>query len=364
MSASASTEPVRPPTLPGRSLLGVAIGLFLSATPVSAQQENAADFGVEPWTDAVVSVADFHAVSVLFREAGDWRLVQSGEVDRGELDYWQLDGQVTARFERWCAPEADTGCLRLVRFAGTEQKPIRPAARAWDTGGIYSMMVRSDDIPALYEQALDLGWWAESPPIRFQFGTSDLRNVVLQGPHGINIAVYERVSPDFTAFPVGAISQGFNSMRMVRNREAARAFYTETLGFDILFDATSEPEQPAFSNFGIPFNLTPDVVRSATALHPVPGETGRIEVMQIMGFTGRDHAERASPPNLGHLSVRYPVRDMDGYRAFLAANGAEVAFAAPDVDVAGIGRVDIVAIRDSDGSLTEFYEIPAGEITR
>lgn len=304
----------------------------------------------------MVSVAEFEPATRLFRHAGHWRLVRSGAVDRAELTYWRLPEEAGGAFELWCAPQSDKGCIRFVRFSGVAQQPIRPGARAWDTGGIYSIMMRSDDIPALYDQALALGWWAESPPIRFQFGTSDLRNVVLQGPHGINIALYERIAPDFTAFPVGRISQGFNSMRMVRDRPASRDFYRDALGFEVLFDADSEPSEPAFSNFGIPYNLTPQIIRAAAALQPsLPGETGRVEVMQITGFTGRDHAANASPPNLGILSVRYPVRDLDGFRAMLEAREVPIVYSAEDVAIDGVGTVDLFAIRDPDGSLTEFY---------
>ncbi len=208
----------------------------------------------------------------------------------------------------------------------------------------------------LYEQALELGWWAESPPIRFQFGASDLRNVVLQGPHGINLAVYERISPDFAAFPVGAISQGFNSMRMVRDRQTARDFYRDTLGFGLLFETISEPDEPAFSNLSIPVNLTSQIKRTAAALYPIAGETGRVEVMQIEGFTGHDHSGAASPPNLGILSVRYPVRDLAAYTAYLENRSATFAYRAQGVTIAGLGTVDIVAVRDPDGNLTEFYD--------
>ena len=329
------------------------VGLFL-ADPVAAGE--AEDYGVAPWSEAVVSVDRFEPATAVLRHAGGWRLVLSGHGDASELSYWQLDGEAVAGFELWCPPKADTGCIRFVKFDNVTQEPIRPAARAWDTGGIYSIMVRSDNVPALYEQALALGWWAESPPIRFQFGASDLRNVVLTGPHGIHIAAYERITPDFTAFPVGRISQGFNAMRMVRDRKAARDFYTETLGFDILFDSASEPREPAFSNLSIPYNLTPEVKRAAAALQPVAGETGRVEVMQIEGFTGRDHSSRASPPNLGILSVRYPVRDFAGYRAMLERKGVAIAYEASDVAIEGIGRVNIFSVRDPDGNLTEFYE--------
>lgn len=320
------------------------------AGPASAQK-------VSPWTETVISVDDLNTSSRLFRDLGGWRIVREDAVDPSELTYWKLPETASARFQLICAPEATIGCIRFVKFRDAgEQKPVRAALRAWDTGGIFSVMVRSDNVPQLYEDALKLGWWAESPPIRFQFGTSDLRNVVLTGPHGVNLAVYERVSPDFTAFPVGRISQAFNSMRMVRNKPAARAFYEKKLGFALLFDSANEAEEPTPSNFGIPLNYTPKIKRSAAALQPQPGETGRVEVMQIEGFEGLDASEAASPPNFGILSVRYPVESLRGYRKQLEARGVKVEYAANKVTIGSIGLVDIFAIRDPDGNLTEFYE--------
>lgn len=348
MSASSSIDVI---ALLAR-LLVAGSSLFLTGF---AQAQPAAEHGIEPWTETLVSVADFEPATRLFRIAGGWRLVRSGDVEASELAYWQLADEATGRFELWCAPQADTGCIRFVRFGDLAQQPVRPAARPWDSGGIYSIMVRSDDVPQLYEQALELGWWAESPPIRFQFGASDLRNVVLTGPHGIHVAAYERITPDFTAFPVGRISQGFNSMRMVRDRATARDFYRVALGFGILFDSTIEPREPAFSNLSIPLNLTPEIERAASAMYPVEGETGRVEVMQITGFTGRDHSDRASPPNFGILSVRYPVRDLAGYRTMIEAKGIAIAYSGDDVAIAGLGEVDLFAVRDPDGNLTEFY---------
>jgi catechol 2,3-dioxygenase-like lactoylglutathione lyase family enzyme len=335
----------------------------LLSVPAAAQERveptTAADFGVRPWTEAVISVTDIPATTRLFREVGGWRVTHRGRVSRGELDYWRLPPQASARFERLCAPGADTGCLRFVRFSGVPQRPIRLAARAWDTGGIFSIMVRSDNVQHVFERAIAMGWWAESEPIRFRFGQSDLSNVVLTGPHGINLAIYQRHSPAFTAFPVGRISQAFNSMRMVRDRAASRRFYEQGLGFGVLFDSANEPVEPAFSNFGIPYNLTPRIPRAAAALQPVPGETGRVEVMQIEGFTGRDFSAFAVPPNLGILSVRYPIDSLTLYRGRLQARGIDTVFdlnLALGIPIAGIGLANIAAVRDPDGNLTEFYE--------
>jgi catechol 2,3-dioxygenase-like lactoylglutathione lyase family enzyme len=311
---------------------------------------------VQPWTEAVVSVEEIKTTTRLFREVGGWTVRERGNIARAELDYWKLPATSSATFERLCAPKTDTGCLRFVSFKGVAQKPIRLATRAWDTGGIYSVMVRSDNVPALYDAAINMGWWAESRPIRFKFGASDLRNVVLVGPHGINLAVYERISPPFTTFPVGRISQGFNSMRMVRDKSAARDFYLRDLGFGLVFDSPGSVTEPTYSNFGVPINYTVKVQRSAAALNPKPGETGRVEVMQIDGFTGIDVSADASPPNLGIVSVRFSVKGLDTYRATLKERGVETIYEGMNVTIAGLGKVNIFAVRDPDGSISEFYE--------
>jgi catechol 2,3-dioxygenase-like lactoylglutathione lyase family enzyme len=324
--------------------------------PLAAQQpvrptNLAALHYVGPWEEAMVSVTDISAATRLFREIGAWRTTYRGRVSREELNYWRLPPTASARFELLCPPTGG-GCLRFVQFRGVPQRPIRLAARAWDTGGIFSIMVRSDNVQDVFERAIAMGWWAESEPIRFRFGQSDLSNVVLTGPHGINLALYQRHSPAFTAFPVGRISQAFNSMRMVRDRAASRRFYEQGLGFGVLFDSANEPAEPAFSNFGIPYNLTPTVRRAAAALQPFPGETGRVEVMQIEGFTGRDFAEYAVPPNLGIISVRYPVGgELSEYAASLRANGIQ-----PIWSWVYGGELIRIAVRDPDGSITEFQQ--------
>lgn len=320
---------------------------LLAATPSAA--------AIGPWSEAVVSVRDPADAARLFVAAGQWRVTGSGTLDRSELDYWRLPAAATGSFLRICAPQATTGCIRFVRFDGVAQRPIRLAARPWDTGGIFSVMVRSSDAQALFDKAIALGWWAESEPIAFTFKGSDLRNVVLTGPGGVNLAVYQRVSPPFTDFPVGLISQGFNSMRMVRDQRASIAFYRDALGFTAAFDADYVDPQPQSSNFSLPRNLTTTIVRRAAALSPGTGETGRVEIMQFVGLDGKDASAVASPPNLGILSVRYPVTDVKAFARDLAAKGVTPAYAASAIRVGGLGRVDAVAVRDPDGNLTEFY---------
>jgi catechol 2,3-dioxygenase-like lactoylglutathione lyase family enzyme len=311
---------------------------------------------VAPWTEAVVSVRDLDGAAELFRNIGAWRETHRGRIHRAELAYYRLPPTASGAFLRICAPGAAEGCIRFVRFDGVVQRPVRLAARPWDTGGIFSLMMRSDNVRSVFTRAIAAGWWAESEPIDFSFAGSQLTNVVLTGPHGINIALYERSSPPFTAFPLGAISRGFNSMRMVRDQRAAVAFYRSKLGYNPVFDTDFLDPQPQFSNFSLPRNLTTSIVRRAAALHPTSGETGRVELMQFVGFEGRDLSAHAVPPNLGILSLRHPVSNLAAYRARLAQSGVEITYEASAVPVPGAGVIDLIAVRDLDGNLTEFFQ--------
>lgn len=305
----------------------------------------------------MVSVRDIDASARLLVDVGGWKTTATGRVSRAELTYWKLPASATGVFKRVCAPDSAVGCVRFVRFAGVAQRPIRLAARPWDTGGIFSLMIRTNDARAVFDRAVGLGWWAETEPYRFSFGGSALTNVVLTGPDGINFALYERASPPFTDYRLGSMARVFNSMRMVRDKRAAVAFYRDTLGFSAAFDTGYIDPGPGPNNFSIPHNLADKIPRSAAALHPVALGWGRVEVMQFVGLTGKDVSAHAVAPNLGILSVRYPVTGLAAYRTRVETRGAPVVQAGGGVAIGGLGRVNLFAVRDPDGSLTEFYEV-------
>lgn len=338
-------------------MLNAALAFAVGAALPASAAPQAAAFGVEPWSEVVVSVTDLDASAAWLVEDGGWREVARGALGREELAYWHLPQTVSGAYLRICAPQADTGCIRYIRFDGVKaQRPIRLAARPWDTGGIFSIMLRSEDVPAMFDAAIARGWWAESPPYAFRFGGSDLVNVVIRGPHGVNYALYQRAAPPFDGFPVGRLSQAFNTMRMVRDQPAALAFFRDRLGFGVLFDAPFTDPEPRPNNFSVPANLATTLVRRAAVAQPVlPGEGGRVELMQFEGFAGRDLSDQASPPNLGIISVRYPVARLGAYRALVEAEGVVAAHEASAVAVGGLGTVDLFAVRDPDGNLTEFY---------
>lgn len=63
---------------------------------------------------------------------------------------------------------------------------------------------------------------------------------------------------------------------------------------------------------------------------------------------GRDFSERAAPPNLGNLMLRYPGPDVDALSEHLEENGITLEYAPVSTTLAPYGKVKLIAIRVSD----------------
>lgn len=309
------------------------------------------------WQEALVSVRDLDDGARFFLDVAGYRVRHRGRVDPRQLEQWRLPGSASAEALLLAQPGSSAAYVRLIEFSGVRSRPIRATARAWDTGGYYSLMVRGEDIGARLEEAFALGWSAESDPVEFDFGRLRIANIVLEGPDGLNVAVYERISPPLEGWPkFGRLTRPFNAMQMVRDAGAATHFYRNVLGFETWWEGDYLDPAPASNNFGIPQNYVTRIPRRTRIFYPVPGETGRVEVMQFVGFEGRDLADRATPPNLGILSLRFPVSDLAARLADIREAQWPVAYGPSTVTMPPYGEVESFAVRSPDGAMIEFIE--------
>lgn len=324
-----------------------------------------------PWSEVLVSVSDLDRTSAFFTEIGGYRVLAEGRLDPDEtsladahraLGSGEGGGRrtLTGQFRLLAAPGAENGHVRLVRYDGEtgRQVPTRPGARAWDTGCFWSIMVRAKDMEAIYDDAIRLGWWTQTPITDLQFGTSTLKVVVFQGPDGVQVQAYERLAPplgpEFPAFE--RISQPFNLMQMVRDREASRRLIEDVFGFArFWFGPPYVDKAPTFMPLGIPRALTTQVPYKAGIFFPTPGELGRLEVIEIEQLGGHDFASRCHAPNVGILAVSYPVEDVTLTRATVLARGGQIEIEPREMDRAPYGRIRAMAVRAPDGGLIEFF---------
>lgn len=316
-----------------------------------------------PWQEATISVRNFDPIYTFLTQSGGYEEVARGDLNEAQMRHWRLANTASAEYVLLRAPGTDHGYIRLVDFDGVEQKPIRVGARAWDTGGFFSIMLRGKGLDSLYDEAIALGFQAESEPIRFLFNPtdgsppSDLKNVVIKAPDGANFAIYERLSPALSPFwDFERLSQPFNAMQMVSNTAISEGFYRAELGLKSFWDADFIDPAPGYNNFGLPQNLTTSIPRRTRILWPQPGETGRLETMEFVGLSGRNLSRRAEYPNLGIIAVSYPVDQVMQAFDQVIASGALPKYKLNTFDWPPYGRVQSFSLQSPDGAIIDIFE--------
>ncbi len=315
----------------------------------------------EPWQEVVVSVTDLARSAQFFREIGGYETKWQGALEKAELAAWSLDADASGESLLLGPSGEESGLVRLIRFDNAgRREPMRPGARAWDTGCYYSIMVRMKDMQAIFDDAIALGWWTETPVTDLSFGGSELKVVVFRGPDGMQIQGYERLAPALPdAIPAfERITRPFNMMQMVRDRDASYDFYTRVLGFDTFFKGKPYvAQEPEFMPLGIPVNLTTEIPYRAGIVYPTAGEFGRMETIEIVGLDGRDHSARCVAPNLGILAVRFPVTDADVAAELILERGWPLARDNVSYALPPYGEVNAFSVTTPDGALIEFIQL-------
>ena len=145
--------------------------------------------------EAVISVRDLKLWRDLCSRSFGWDECHQGESAPAQIRQWGLDDSVSATEAVFHCGDEPQGFVRLVQFAGRAQVPMRAGAMPWDTGGLFSLMVRSRDATGFAEHMMDRGWTAVTDAVTFDYNGQVLTNVILRGPDGICLGVYQRVDP-------------------------------------------------------------------------------------------------------------------------------------------------------------------------
>ena len=332
-----------------------AVGLaFLLLTAAVAADEH--PFISGGYQEAVFSVSDLDAQADFYADVAGWSVLHRGPVPTALLDAYGLPADTAAAEVVLGNPGTERGYLRLVHFDVDGQVQIRSNAQTWDTGGIFDVNSRVADMDRKFAEFQAHDWQAASDPVEFSFGPFVVEEWLTRGPDGVVFALIERVQPPLEGWPhLRELSRLFNATQVVADAEAARDFYIDKLGFEVYLEHRGASEAPEENVFGLPHNLTTEIARTVYILHPTGTNEGSVEILAFDGALGRDYSARAQPPNLGILTLRFPLSDMDGFVAHLAAEDIEVVVPPTDLALAPYGDVELTAIRGPGGVWLEFY---------
>ena len=333
-------------------LFACLITLQLLPVPVSAGDRG---FTIDGWREAVVNVSSLDNYVAFFGEVAGWESRGGGAMDPDQLAMWGLSGRA-AREQLMGNPGTTTGMVRLVEIAGSEQL-IRPDSQSWDTGGWFDINMRVRDLQAKRLQLQRLGWQGSSDPVTFTFGPFEVTEWITRGPDGLTFALIQRHRPPLEGWPhLREFSRSFNATEVVVDLPASQRFYGDLLGFEEYLSHTGASSGSGRNVLGLPLNLAREVVRDVRVLHPRGLNEGSVELLAFQGLEGRDFSDRALPPNLGLLMLRFPVVGLDALVAHLEATGIALAAPVSTVQMPPYGEVRSFALRSPSGSWLEFFE--------
>lgn len=310
--------------------------------------------------EAVMSVFDIERVCAAMVGAAGYVRHDLPDCPVEQVVAWHVPEGCT-RIEQvlLTAPGDFRGRLRLVRFHGVPQEPIRPSQRTWDTGGIFDLDVFSKDVRALYADLVrDHGWTAFGEPVDYQIGEFDVAQVVARGPDGLNLAVIQpHKEPLFELPAFDRLSRVFNSTQLVADLDRALAFYCDVLGWQpLMSELVQGVVEPGFDVLGLPMPMARDCKRRVAIVHPQGRNDGSVELIEIEGLNGNDYSARAVAPNVGLLSLRFTVPCVESYAREIADRGG-IAYTAPmRVEIAPFGPLELFCVRAPDGAILEFVE--------
>ncbi|MEM9055807.1 MAG: VOC family protein, partial [Pseudomonadota bacterium] len=173
----------------------------------------------------------------------------------------------------------------------------------------------------------------------------------------IRIAFIERVAPPLEGWPnIRVASRTFNSTQIVSDMDEAAAFYQGVLGFQPYLEHIGPSEAPGEHVLGLSREAMVAVTREVRILSPQGDNEGSVELLEFRDYTGRDFSDRARPPNLGVLMLRYPVPDVEALAVYFERSGVTLAAPVTTVQMAPYGAVKTVAVQAPDGAWLEFFE--------
>jgi catechol 2,3-dioxygenase-like lactoylglutathione lyase family enzyme len=244
-----------------------------------------------------------------------------------------------------------TGLLRLVEFDTPGERIWGDYQRRQDYGH-YALNIRVSNINDTLERIRGAGGLRRSGPDRWSPSPDiDAWDSLSLDPDGVMLDVFQIDAA--LGSPLASFDQECSEIQTVAMHvsDAPRsAEFYGALGYLTLYDKLIEGME---TFFGLPAGVS---MRNINLYVPSEPACGRVELAQYVGFPGRQQRDRATPPNLGILSVSLETDDLAATSAGLTARGAEPVCPPVDLDLPPYGSVTVQPFFGLDGEVLELFQ--------
>ncbi|MEJ6009776.1 VOC family protein [Novosphingobium aquae] len=257
--------------------------------------------------EVVAIVADVESAAARLSRTLRYGEICRGAVPSAALNLLGLEGRSGSEILLG-HPDCPRGAIRLIGIDGTPLPRTRDGGQPWDPGGIFDINLRALQGIEPLHHALSLNGFSSPAPITdWDFGPLSVREVVEADADGVVMALMERVAPPLQGYEGigGPASWVFNSTQIVPDFAAARAFYCDTLGWQVVQE--TQLQHPDGRNcMGLPLGLAPGIEAQVGIYHPHGRMEGSVEIIAF-DCGGIDFSD--APTGRGWACLRFLVSD-------------------------------------------------------
>lgn len=311
----------------------------------------------EGFCEAVVSVEHLTRVAETLHAVAGWSWRPLRPAPPEQRAAWKLEKSGAPIEQVLIEPDGDErGRIRLVRVGDPDAVHMRSSSHIWDTGGIFDLDVYVRDCAATFRELQRHGWSGFGNPADYQWSGFPVREVLATGPDGVVLAMIETEKVAISLPSYRHISRVFNSSQAVRDLDASLDFYIGKLGWKafVTMDVRNAVE-PGRNVLGVPMPLAETMRRRVAIVHPSGTNDGSVELISLPELAGHDFASRCVAPNIGHLSLRFPVTDSLSEARRLTHSGVPLYTEPMHMVIEPFGEVDLFSVQSPDGALLEFF---------
>lgn len=322
------------------------------------------NFAISGFQESVFIVSDAVKSAEFYRDVIGWQVLAESTDDPDLCSFWQLANAQTnanntvkvAKQILLGAPNTTRGYIRLVEIAGAPQVSIRSNSQIWDCGGIYDVNVRVTNIHELANKLHKHAWFGVNAPVDMQFGPFHVQEWLAKSHDGIVHALIERISPLLESAEQTAVFSAINNASIVvSDHDREYEFFHRVLGFESLIEQSDVFESDVTNVFGMPHNLVSSTPHQLSLLSADGSRDGTVEIVTFPKLKGNDLSHLAQAPNLGIVSLRFPVKNLSAFILHCKKLKVEQ-IAQTQMHIAPYGFVDVLLVKTPSGNWLEFFE--------